>query len=116
MALVVFTSISAKVICYHSPLYDYAAVTPNHRKPVTPIICNVCVVRPVEKRASLDACARLALGALSREIVLVRVFLVLSFDMEQNTEVVGFPIFKEDTDQFQKLARAFHSRVERSGP
>ena len=50
------------------------------------------------------------------EIIIVWVFLDLSFDIEHNAEVVRSPIFKEDADPFQRLVRAFPSRVERSGP
>ena len=112
----ILTDINVTVIVDHSLLYYFAAVTPICRPPVTPIIRNVCVARPVEKRASTDDCAKLVRGPLSREIMIARVFLDLSFDTEQNAGVDGFPIFQEDTDPFQGLARAFRSCVERSGP
>ena len=100
----------------HIQLYSFAAITQTCPEHVIPIIRNVCVVRPVEKGASADDGASLVRGAPSKETIIVRVFLDLSFDLEQNAEVVGFPIFKEDTDPFRRLVRAFHSRVERSGP
>ena len=113
LALAVLTDIDVTFIVDHRQLYSFAAVIQTCPEHVIPIIRNVCVVRPVEKGASTDDGASLVRCALSREIILVRVFLDLSFD---NAEVVGFPIFKEDTDPFQRLACAFHSRVERSGP
>ena len=115
LALAVLTDIDVKFIFDHNQLYSFAAVTQTCPEHVIPIIRNVCVVRPVEKGASTDDGASLVRCALSMKIMIVRVFLDLSFDIKQNAEVVGFPIFKEDTDPFQRLARAFHSRVERSG-
>ena len=96
LALAVLTDIDVNFIFDHSQLYSFAAVTQTCPEHVIPIIRNVCVVRPVEKGASNDDGASIVRCALSRKIILVRVFLDLSFDIQQNTEVVGFPIFKKE--------------------